>query len=240
MKAWFWFLKIILFPIAALLCPCKVMDKYKYKKYDRGQIVISNHLSWMDTLYVYFGLPGGLKRALSKKENQGNKMQSALMRSIGVIFVDRDKPELSAMRTCINALKDGQTLMICPEGTRNRVNRELQPLHSGAAMFALKGNARVVPYVVHHKGKLFRRNYLAIGDPVDLSDLFGKRVDEAALNEATERFRVAMQETLDKLDEWVEQKGYKHKNKQRKREETALDRQYNAAKKEYAKSSRCK
>ncbi len=240
MKAWYWFLKIILYPIAALLFPCKVMDKHKYKKYDRGQIIITNHLSWMDILYVYFGLPGGLKRALSKKENQGNKVQAALMHSIGVIFVDRDKPELSSMRTCITALKDGQTLSIAPEGTRNRENRNLQPLHSGAAMFALKGNARVVPYVIHHKGKMFRRNYVAVGDPVDLSDLFARRVDESVLNEATERFRIAMQETLDKLDVWVEKKGYKRKNKQQKREINALDRQYNAAKKEYAKSSRCK
>ena len=241
MKAWFRFLKIILFPLALILCPCKIMNKYKYKKYAGGQIVISNHLSWMDILYVYFGLPGGLKRALSKKENQGNKLQKALMHSIGVIFVDRDKPELSSMRTCINALKDGQTLTICPEGTRNRVNRDLQPLHSGAAMFALKGGARVVPYVVHHKGKLFRRNYLGIGDPVDLSDLYGKRTDEAVLQEATERFRIALQKTLDELDEWVEQKGYK--KKQKNCDKSALrgvKRQYKAAKRNYAKSLHCK
>ena len=113
------------------------------------------------------------------------------------------------MRTCINALKNGEILTICPEGTRNRVNRELQPLHSGAALFALKGDAQVVPYVVHHKGKMFRRNYLGVGDPVDLSDLYGKRTDESVLKEATERFRIALQNTLDKLDVWVEQKGYK-------------------------------
>ena len=240
MRAWYWFLKIILYPIAALLCPRKVMNKYKYKKYDRGQIVISNHLSWMDILYVYFGLPGGLKRALSKKENKGSKAQQAFMQTIGVIFVDRDKPELSSMRTCVNALKDGDTLAICPEGTRNRVNRELQPLHSGAALFALKGNAQVIPYVVHHKGKLFRRNYLGVGDPVDLSDLYGKRTDEATLREATERFRIAMQKTLDELDIWVEQKGWKKRNKQNKTEQRTLKREYKAARKAYAKSTHSK
>lgn len=240
MRAWYWFLKIILFPIACILCPCKIMNKYKYKKYARGQIVISNHLSWMDIIYVYFGLPGGLKRALSKKENEGNKFQKWFMSTIGVIFVDRDKPELSSMRKCINALNNGDTLAICPEGTRNKVNRELQPLHSGAALFALKGNAQVIPYVVHHKGKLFRRNYLAVGDPVDLSDLYGKRTDEATLQEATERFRIAMQKTLDELDEWVENKGYKHKNKQPKKENRALKREYKVAKRAYAKSTRSK
>ncbi|MDE7107785.1 MAG: 1-acyl-sn-glycerol-3-phosphate acyltransferase [Clostridiales bacterium] len=240
MRAWYWFLKIILFPLALILCPFRVMNKYKYKKYDRGQIVISNHLSWMDILYVYFGLPGGLKRALSKKENKGNKVQQAFMKSIGVVFVDRDKPELSSMRTCINALKDGDTLAICPEGTRNRVNRELQPLHSGAALFALKGNAQVIPYVVHHKGKLFRRNYLGVGDPVDLSDLYGKRTDEATLQEATERFRIAMQKTLDELDVWVEQKGWKKRNKQNKIEQRTLKREYKAARKAYARSAHSK
>lgn len=240
MRAWFRFLKIFLFPIAFVFAPCKIMNKYKYKKYACGQLVISNHLSWMDILYVYFGLPGGLKRTLSKKENQGNKVQTALMHSIGVIFVDRDKPELSSMRTCINALKEGQTLTICPEGTRNKVNRELQPLHSGAALFALKGGAQVIPYVVHHKGKPFHRNYLGVGDPVDLSDLYGKRTDEAVLHEATERFRIALQKTLDELDVWVEQKGWKNKNKEYKIEQRTLKREYKVAKKAYAKSSHSK
>lgn len=234
---WYRFLYIFLYPIAKLLFPCKVMNKDRYKKYDRGQLIISNHLSWMDILYTYFGLDGTMKRPLSKKENMGNRFQTALFKSIGVIFVDRDKPELSSMRECINALKEGQTLSICPEGTRNKVNRELQPLHSGAAMFAIHSRARVVPYVVHHKGKLFRRNYLAVGDPVDLSDLYGKRVDENTLNIATERFRAAMQSTLDELDKWVEQKGYKREKKRVKAENKKLEQEYGRAKKEYAKSS---
>lgn len=238
-KGWFKFLRVILFPLAKILFPCKIMDKDKYKKYDRGQIILSNHLSWMDIMYVYFGLPG-YKRALSKKENSGNKAQHAFFRSIGVIFVDRDKPELSSMRECLNSLKIGDTLAISPEGTRNRVNRELQPLHSGAALFALKGYAHVVPYVIHHKGKLFHRNYVGVGDPIMLGDLFGKRVDESVLQEATERFRDGMQKTLDKLDKWVAEKGYKKERKNKKIERRALKQEYKSAKKEYAKSSRCK
>ncbi len=236
MRAWYRFLYIFLYPLAKLLFPCKVMNKYKYRKYDRGQIIISNHLSWMDILYIYFGLSRDMKRPLSKKENKGSKAQAWFMGTIGVIFVDRDKPELSSMRECINALKNGDTLAIAPEGTRNRVNRELQPLHSGAALFALKGNARVVPYVIHHKGKLFRRNYAGVGDAVDLSDLFGKRVDETAIHEATERFRAAMQKTLDELDKWVEEKGYKREKHKAKIEKRELKLQYKAAKKNYAKS----
>lgn len=245
MNKWFAFLRFILYPLGKLLFPCKVMDIDKYKKYGGGQILVSNHLSWMDVTYVFFGLPGGYVRALSKKENSGGKLQRAFLKSVGVIFIDRDKPELSSMRECLNALKDGETLYICPEGTRNRENRELLPFHSGAAMFAVKGQARVIPYVVHHKGKMFRRNYLGVGDPVDISDYYGKRVDESVLTEVTRLLKDAVQKTLDKLDIWVEQKGYKtekrrikREKKQKKAEMSKLQKQYEAARKEEKRACR--
>ena len=238
-KIWHMFLRTILFPLGRMVAPCKIMNKDKYKKYARGQIIISNHLSWMDILYTYFGLPG-YKRVLSKKENAGNWAQKAFMCSIGVIFIDRDKPELSSMRECIDSLKNGQVLAICPEGTRNKVNRELQPLHSGTALFALKGDAHVVPFVIHHKGKVFHRNYLAVGDPVDLSDLFGHRADSATIKEATERFRIAMQKTLDELDEWVADKGYKRERRNKRAERKKFKREYKVAKREYAENRNSK
>ncbi|MCM1367393.1 MAG: 1-acyl-sn-glycerol-3-phosphate acyltransferase [Roseburia sp.] len=238
MKIWFMFWRCLLFLFAKICFPFKVMDKQKYKKYARGQIIITNHLSWMDVPYLYYCTPG-FKRLLSKKENAGGKFRRAALESIGIIFVNREKPELSSMRECLNALKDGQTLSIFPEGTRNRVNREIGPMHSGAAMFALKGNASVIPIVVHHKGKFFKRNYLGVGDPVPLDDLFGKRVDENVMQEATDRFRAGMQKTLDKLDKWVEEKGYKREKKLQRAEAKKLKSQYKAAKSDYAKSSRC-
>lgn len=214
-----------------MLFPCRVMDKDKYRKYDRGRVVISNHLSWIDICYQLFSIPG-YKRILSKKENGSNKFVHRLFRSIGVLFVNREKPELSSMRECLGALKNGETLTIYPEGTRNRVDRSIQPLHSGAAMFAIKGAATVVPVVVHHKGKLFRRNYLGVGDSIDLTDLYDRRIDENVLAEATARFKAAMEATLAKLDEWVAAKGWKRDKKAAKAQKRGLKKQYNAARKQ--------
>lgn len=237
MKRMFYTMRFFVYPIAALIVPCKVMDKEKFCKYEPSQLIVSNHLSWMDIAYQFFWIPG-YKRLLSKKENAGGKFQRWFIRNMGIIFVNREKPELSSMRECINALKNGETLLVYPEGTRNRVNREIQEMHSGSALFALKGNASVIPIVVHHKGKLFKRNYLGVGDPVDLSDLYSKRVDESVLNEATERFRVGMQKTLDKLDYWVEHKGWKTDKKLKRAEKKALKKQYKAAKRGNVKDSR--
>lgn len=230
MKTMFYICRAIMYPVAAMLCPCKVMDKEKYKKLECGHVTVSNHLSWMDIPYQMFWLPG-YKRMLSKKENEGGKFKHWLLWNMGVIFIDRDKPELSVMRTCINSLKnDGEIMMVYPEGTRNKVDREIQAMHSGAAMFALKGDARVTPVVIHHKGKPFHRNYIGVGDEVDIDDFRGKKLDDATLNEVTERFRVAMKKTLEKLDVWVAEKGWKKDKKERRRKKRQLKAQYRAAK----------
>ncbi len=246
MKRMFTFCRTLIFPLGKFLFPCKVMDKDKYTKYGRGQIIISNHLSWMDVSYQIFSLPG-YKRILSKKENDGGKLQKWFLRNMGVIFVNRDKPELSSMRECVTALQNGETLSIFPEGTRNRVNREIMDMHSGAALFALKGEAGVVPVVVHHKGKLCKRNYIGVGDPIDLSDLYGKRVDTAVLDEAMSRYRAGMEATLAKLDKWVEEKGYKterremrRRKKEKKLELKMLNKRYKTAKKDHAANSNSK
>ncbi|MCH5161164.1 MAG: 1-acyl-sn-glycerol-3-phosphate acyltransferase [Clostridiales bacterium] len=230
-------LRFLLFPLARLLFPCRVMDKDKYTKYDRGQILISNHLSWMDVAYHIFWIPG-YTRALSKKENEGGKLQHWFLKKIGILFVNRDKPELSSMRECINALKDGDAISIFPEGTRNRVNREIMHMHSGAAMFAIKAEAGVVPIAVHHKGKLFRRNYIGVGDRIDISDLYGKRTDERTLQEATDRFRAGIEKTLAKLDKYVEEKGWKKEKKIKRQNAKLLKKQYKIAKKQARKAGK--
>lgn len=228
MKKMFYVLRTLLYPVGGMLMPCRVMDKDKFKKYEFGRMIISNHLSWMDPAYQMFWIPE-YKRILSKKENDGGKLKHWFLRNVGIIFIDREKPELSSMRECIGALKNGETLSIFPEGTRNRVNRELQSMHSGAAMIALKGGATVVPIVVHHKGKVFHRNYLGVGDPVDLDDLRSRHIDETVLTEATERFAEAIKTTLARLDEWVENKGWKRDKKNKKKAEKALKADYKAA-----------
>lgn len=237
MKKGHMFFRFLLFPIAKILAPCKVMDKDKYQKFDRGQVIVGNHLSWMDVAYQIFGLPG-YNRFLSKKENEGTGIKRWFLKDMaGIIFVDRDKPELSSMRECISALKNGDSLSVFPEGTRNRVDRSIQEMHSGTALFALRAESSVVPIVVHHRGKLFRRNYIGIGDRIDISDLYGKRIDPGLLDIATKRFRVGMQATLDKLDVWVENKGWKTDKKRKKKEKRLLAKQYKKAKKEAKKAN---
>ena len=236
MKKFFLTMRFIFYPLVCFLLPCKIMDKEKFNKCNEGgKIIIGNHLSWMDPVYQGFRLPS-YKRFLSKKENGNNTFAKAFLDALGVIFVNREKPELSSMRECVGALKAGETLSIYPEGTRNRDNRDVQQIHSGAALFALKGDAFVIPVAMYKKGEFFRRNYMGVGDPVDLSDLIGKHIDEQVLGEASERMENALKKTLEKLDVWVAEKGWKADKKEKRRQSKLLKKQYKKAKRDHDKN----
>jgi 1-acyl-sn-glycerol-3-phosphate acyltransferase len=66
------------------------------------------------------------------------------LQSMGVFSVDRDGPDLSAMKTAINLLESGSDpLVIFPEGEIYHHHRRLDPLNEGVASILLKAASRL-------------------------------------------------------------------------------------------------
>ena len=66
------------------------------------------------------------------------------LQSMGVFSVDRDGPDLSAIKTAISLLeKGGEPLVIFPEGEIYHHHRRLDPLNEGVASILLKAAARL-------------------------------------------------------------------------------------------------
>lgn len=66
------------------------------------------------------------------------------LQSMGVFSVDRDGPDLSAIKTAISLLqKGGNPLIIFPEGEIYHHHRRLDPLNEGVASILLKAAARL-------------------------------------------------------------------------------------------------
>lgn len=66
------------------------------------------------------------------------------LQSIGVFSVDRDGPDLSAIKTAIGLIeKGGEPLVIFPEGEIYHHHRRLDPLNEGVASILLKGASRL-------------------------------------------------------------------------------------------------
>ena len=116
---------------------------------------------------------------LAKKELFKKKFIGGLLKNCGGIPVDRDNPDLSTIISAIKVLKSGNKLAIFPEGTRNKSKTlELQPIKSGSAVFAVKAKCPIVPIMIERKARIFRKNHIIIGKPFELSDYYGKKLNE--------------------------------------------------------------
>ena len=166
-------------------------------------IVICNHLGKMDVCVVS-ELYKDKVHYLAKAEWFRHKFIAYVLKALGVIPIERDKPSISSIKEGLKVLKDGKTLGIFPEGTRNKVSNEIQPFKTGVSLFAIKGQAKIVPIVILDRIKLFKTNYAMVGEPIDLSDFYGKKFTEDVANEATEIIYNKMLELQNELKHTVD------------------------------------
>ena len=122
-----------------------------------GVIICANHTSLIDPVFIVLAMK---KRAyqklkiIAKIELKKNKILHMLIGAV-LIYVDRGKSDIAAIKETISMLKDGNKLIIFPEGTR--VNpEESMAAKTGISMFALKSGVPVLPvYITAGKKPLF-------------------------------------------------------------------------------------
>jgi 1-acyl-sn-glycerol-3-phosphate acyltransferase len=99
----------------------------------------------------------------------------------GFIPLERGNPEqsLPAIDRAASALRDGNSFLIFPEGTRSRTG-ELLPFKKGGFILALKGDAPVVPIAITGAQKAMRKGspliypvtvHVRIGEPVETAGM---------------------------------------------------------------------
>ena len=203
--------KILFWLPFRIFYPTKVLGK---SNLPRGkQIVVSNHLSWIDIPVTGLGLPG-FRRILAKKEIGKWWITRLLVKLVGAILVDRAKPDLEAIRTCVGHLKNNGGLLIYPESHRNRMgNTELQDVKGGASLIAIKGKSPIVPIIINNKPKMFRRNFVLVGRPFELTEYYGKRLDTPTIEEAGEIVADNMRITQAVIRDFVDNKRWKKANR---------------------------
>ncbi len=71
---------------------------------------------------------------------------------------------MQAVKTALKLLKDGDKLLMFPEGTRVRQGEDVS-VKTGAAMFATRTGVPLLPVYIQRKKRLFARNAVVIGQP---------------------------------------------------------------------------
>jgi 1-acyl-sn-glycerol-3-phosphate acyltransferase len=163
-----------------------------------GFVLAANHTSNFDPwpLGMPF-LPGRQLRFMAKAE-LFNPMLAPILRAGGAFKVRRGEGDVEAMRIAVELVRDGEIVVMFPEGTRQRkglVKKHTARAHTGAARIALAADAPLVPAAISGTDRLLRLGPLrvAYGPPLDLSDLEGQDQKTAA-KVATERLMTKIHE----------------------------------------------
>ena len=89
----------------------------------------------------------------------------------------------------------------------------MHQVKQGIITFASKGDAVIVPMVMYRKPKLFRKNYIIVGEPFKVEGENPARLskEEIALN--MEKYTKVMEDLRLELDSYVDAKSKKRKGR---------------------------
>jgi 1-acyl-sn-glycerol-3-phosphate acyltransferase len=128
---------------------------------DEPSVITPNHASHFDIAALLGFLPGN-NRFAAKRELFREPVLGMVMKTLGMIPIDRDDPAESIAR--LNRLQDrgAFSLIMFPEGTRSPDGRMLD-FKKGAFTLAIKLGRPVVPIAIHGtSGVMPRGRYLSI------------------------------------------------------------------------------
>ena len=163
-----------------------------------GCVLACNHLSSFDPWPV--GMPLWPKtglRFMAKSELYWFPLNK-LIDGAGAFPVHRGQHDTVAIETAVRLAREGNVVMMFPEGTRRvkglMKTRVARP-RTGAARIALEAGVPLVPAAVSGTDRLLHLAKLrvAYGAPVDIDDLRGQDIAEAA-QEATTRLMARIDE----------------------------------------------
>ncbi|WP_310829333.1 lysophospholipid acyltransferase family protein [Paenibacillus pedocola] len=154
--------------IYAILFPLKIVGKENVPK-EGGVLLCANHISLLDPMTIGIKLKRQVKY-MAKAELFKVPVLGWLIDKLGAFPVKRGGVSKESIKTALNTLRSGHVMGIFPEGTRNSDSGVAK---KGAASFALRSGAAVVPAAIIGSYKPFRRMTVIYGEPIDLSSFAG-------------------------------------------------------------------
>ena len=174
--------------IGAIWIYCKIVYRFEVIGKDNipkeGPVIIcGNHRSFLDPPLIEI-TTGRYTRFLAKEELTKNKFLALLGYVFDAILVKRDSKEVKALKESLQTLKNGDCLALFPEGTRNGIAKG-EKVKDGAAFFALRSGAPVIPCGIKGGEKGNRKVIITYGKPLDFSEYTGSK-DKDVLDKVTE------------------------------------------------------
>ncbi len=170
--------------LGLLLSGMKVVIRHgEHIQRDRAAVYAVNHASNVEPPILYLALRSLFPRLriLYKAELRKLPILVRAFDLAGFIPLERGNREqsLPAIERAADALREGNSFLIFPEGTRSRTG-ELLPFKKGGFIMAIKGQAPVVPAAIKGARDAMRKGSLIIR-PVRVTVSFGAPIATTGL-----------------------------------------------------------
>lgn len=145
--------------------------------YESGAILASNHQSFLDPVLVGLALEKPI-HFMARSTLFKNTLFGMLIRSLNAFPVERGAADLKATKETLRRLKNGNFVVMFPEGTRTRDGSVIMP-KPGFAMLASRAGVPIVPVVIKGAYKAWRRQDKFISRLPQITVIYGEpfRVD---------------------------------------------------------------
>lgn len=175
---------------------------------DEPVLYVSNHRSYFDILVGYTSVPT-LTGFVAKKEMKKLPFIALWMKYLNCLFLDREnvREGLKTILEGVEHIKNGYSIFIAPEGTRNQ-EKEMLPFKEGSFKMAEKTGCAIIPVAISNTDAVFEKHLPFIRRAHVIIE-FGKPVYPKTLEANEKKFLGAhiqslIKNMLDKNDELIE------------------------------------
>lgn len=153
-------------------------------------VFISNHSSILDIPILLYTTKRNLG-FIAKKEILKTPIIGYFLRNSKSVPIDRENPRaaMASINAAIKNIQDGNTMVIFPEGTRNKEGK-VGAFKKGSLKLATKSKAKIVPVSIDRASRAFEDNRqikatkikVVFGNAIDTNNLSKEEVADLADN----------------------------------------------------------
>lgn len=130
-----------------------------------GAMLCANHSGLADPIWVVLLMHDKqMPWFMAKKEVMDKPVIGRFLSWFGAFGVDREGADITAIKTSLGHLRDGDKLLVFPEGTRVKKGKQVTPKH-GAVLLASRAGVPIVPIYITPNRKLFQPIRCIMGEP---------------------------------------------------------------------------
>ncbi len=170
-------------------------------------LIICNHRSNLDPFAIGVACPNRMLTFMAKVELFRNAILRFLLPRWGTYPVIRQTNDVRSVRVLMQLLKQGESVVLFPEGTRSRTG-EIGPFNSGFVRIAVRQRVPIVLAALQDTETALPRSSkfpvlraritVRFAEPLELTEHYGKKLSGTEADAISESLR---QRLIDLLDE---------------------------------------